>query len=312
MGQVTKEQIEKAREIDLLSYLEQYAPQELRHISGNTYCLKAHDSLKISNGKWYWWSRGIGGANALDYLVKVEGVSFTDAVKQLVGEAVIPPARVAPAHPTEHREVMLPQRSDTPFRVMAYLSSRGIDLQIIKHCLAEGLIYESLPYHSAVFTGRDDTGKTRYAAWRSTGEQRMMGDCSGSDKRYSFRIGDSQSNRVHFFEAAIDALSYATLLKRSGKDWTQESYVSLAGVASTSAQKLPLAAEHFLKSNPQIKTIYLHLDSDEAGRSAAKAIKKALEKDYIVLDVPPPKGKDYNDFLISKIEDERNRSDYGR
>lgn len=308
MSQVTKEQIEQARQIDLLTYLQRNAPHELKHISGNVYSLRSHDSLKISNGKWYWWSQRIGGSTALDYLVKVEGINFTDAVEQLVGEAITLPLKETPAPPTEHKELTLPQQSDTPFRVMAYLSSRGIDLQIVKYCLKEGLIYESMPYHSVVFTGRDETGKPRYASWRATGEQRMMGDCSGSDKRYSFRIGDSNSNSVHFFEAAIDALSYATLLKRSGKDWTKESCVSLAGVAVSSSQKLPLAAEHFLKNNPQVKTVYLHLDSDEAGRSAAKAIKNVLERDYVVLDVPPPKGKDYNDFLTSKIAEERNRS----
>ena len=30
------------------------------------YCTAEHDSLKISNGKWYWWSRGFGGYSALD------------------------------------------------------------------------------------------------------------------------------------------------------------------------------------------------------------------------------------------------------
>ncbi len=35
-------------------------------------------SLKISNGKWIWWSRGIGGRSALDYLIKVKGYSFLE------------------------------------------------------------------------------------------------------------------------------------------------------------------------------------------------------------------------------------------
>lgn len=74
MAYYTKEQIEQARQIDLLTYLQRYEPTELIHIRGDTYCTREHDSLKISNGKWYWWSRGFGGASALDYLMKVRGL----------------------------------------------------------------------------------------------------------------------------------------------------------------------------------------------------------------------------------------------
>lgn len=86
MSYVKPEQIEQARRIDLLSYLQMYQPNELVHVSGGTYCTRSHDSLKMSNGKWYWWSRGIGGKSALDYLVKVEGLAFTDAVERLTGD----------------------------------------------------------------------------------------------------------------------------------------------------------------------------------------------------------------------------------
>lgn len=74
MAYYTKEQIEQARQIDLLTYLQRYEPTELVHIRGDSYCTRGHDSLKISNGKWYWWSRGFGGASALDYLMKVRGL----------------------------------------------------------------------------------------------------------------------------------------------------------------------------------------------------------------------------------------------
>ena len=63
------EAIERARQVDLLTYLQTCEPQELVHVSGNVYCTKTHDSLRISNGKWCWFSRGIGGYSALDYLI---------------------------------------------------------------------------------------------------------------------------------------------------------------------------------------------------------------------------------------------------
>lgn len=46
-----QEEIEKAREVDLFTYLQACEPQELVHVSGNVYCTREHDSLRISNGK---------------------------------------------------------------------------------------------------------------------------------------------------------------------------------------------------------------------------------------------------------------------
>ena len=73
MPYLSKEQIAAAREMDLMTYLRRFEPQELVHIGGDTYATRTHDSLKISNGKWCWWSRNIGGTNALDYLTRVIG-----------------------------------------------------------------------------------------------------------------------------------------------------------------------------------------------------------------------------------------------
>ena len=39
------EAIERARQVDLLTYLQTCEPQELVHVSGNVYCTKTHDSL---------------------------------------------------------------------------------------------------------------------------------------------------------------------------------------------------------------------------------------------------------------------------
>ena len=83
MPRLNEEQMNRIRGIDLLTYLKECEPQELVHVSGNEYSTRTHDSLKISNGKWIWWSRGIGGVSALDYLIKVRGKPFKKAVKIL-------------------------------------------------------------------------------------------------------------------------------------------------------------------------------------------------------------------------------------
>lgn len=112
--------IEAARQIDLLSYLQAYEPGELVHVSGSTYCTREHDSLKISNGKWHWFSRGIGGRNALDYLVKVKEMPFPEAVSQLTGTPLRAyTAPKAPVMPKERR-LLLPDVDSSCDAVKAY------------------------------------------------------------------------------------------------------------------------------------------------------------------------------------------------
>ena len=83
---LSKETIQSAKSFDLLNYLQRYEPDELVHVAGNEYSTKSHGSLKISNGKWHWFSRGVGGTGALDYLIHVKGLRFSEAVMLLVGQ----------------------------------------------------------------------------------------------------------------------------------------------------------------------------------------------------------------------------------
>ena len=188
----------------------------------------------------------------------------------------------------------------------AYLMKRGIDKEIIDYCIGKGLLYEDRQYHNAVFVGRDESGKPKYAALRSTLGSSFRQDASGSDKRYSFRLlAREPTHTVHLFEAAIDVLSYATYLKCEGKDYKAANLLSLSGVYQPKKElaesRIPIALTTFLNAHPQIKTIYLHLDNDKAGRLCTAALKELLQKDYKIVDAPPPVGKDVNDFLMSYL-----------
>ena len=296
----------KAKQMDLYTYLKTYEPQELVHFGGSTYCTREHDSLKISNGKWYWFSRGIGGRSALDYLIKVKGMPFMEAVEVIVGRGVIPPP-AAPCTPKENKvkSLCLPEASRCVTHAVNYLAGRGIDCDLLDFCLSTGRLYESQKYHNVVFVGQDKYGKPRYANLRGIGTD-FKGEASGSDKRFSFSItavGDSDT--LHLFESAIDLLSYATLLKQEGVDWQTDHMVSLAGVYRPRAElresSMPMTLTQYLKDHPGIKKIVLRLDNDYAGRMAARALTVMLSDQYDVAYKPPPQGKDYNDFLCMRL-----------
>lgn len=307
MRYVEPEVVEQVRRIDLLTYLRTCEPQELVRISPNCYSTRTHDSLKISNGKWMWWSRRIGGYNALDYLVKVRGFSFLEAVETLAGMAAVTPAPKPVLHPKKEvpKKLHLPDRNASTDRVTAYLCGRGLDRAIVEGCVTNRLIYESLPYHNAVFVGYDRENKPRYASFRATNSSRIMGDCAGSDKHFSFRIVNQDSDSVHLFESAIDLLSYATQEKLAGRDWRRDNLVSLSGVylpkEKVEDSTVPLALAQFLSDRPGIRRIILHLDNDNAGRSASRALQAILSDRYEVVDELPMQGKDYNDMLCLRL-----------
>ena len=107
---VTKEEIEQARQLDLLSYLQRYRPDELVKVTRGVYSLRSHDSLKISNGKWFRWSNGVGGVSALDYLVKVEGMPFVETVRHLCECTKHWPFSKSMPKPKEPKPFSLPKR----------------------------------------------------------------------------------------------------------------------------------------------------------------------------------------------------------
>ena len=314
MPYIAPEVITEAKRMDLLTYLREYEPGELVKFSSNTYTTRTHDSLKISNGKWMWWSRGIGGKSALDHLIKVRGMDFVEAVQTIMGNGSVSFPTCENINSYEEQPLLLPEKSPTADVVFDYLFGRGIDFEIINYCLEQELIIESLPYHNAVFIGYDENKEPKYAAYRATNQSRIMGDCTGSKKQYSFRLTAENTGEVHLFECAIDLLSYATLMKLEGKDWRQLNLVSLAGVYSPKQKiedsKVPVTLGRLLEKDKTIRRIVLHLDNDIAGRKATKALQTILSDKYEVVDDPPQYGKDVNDFLCKRlgIKDKTERS----
>ncbi len=322
MAYVSPENVEKAREMDLLTYLENYESENLIRVSTGVYSIREHDSVKISNGMWYRWSSGIGGKSALDYLIKVREISLPEAVEMILGNVARQPPVYSKAEVKDKpKKLILPELAEHPDRVPHYLMyNRGIDGEIVDYCFDNGLIYESLPYHNAVFVGYDKGNIPRYAAFRASKDERIMGDCSGSSKEYSFRlIGNEKDNKIHIFECAIDLLSYATLLKIQGRNWKSFNLISLSGVYQPKKEieksKLPIAIKKYLDEHKQVNTVYLHLDKDKTGRLATLIFKTKLPVNIKVIDRPVPFGKDVNDYLLSlrtqnTVNNYKKRSDY--
>ena len=105
----TQEQIDRANQADLVSFLQSQGEQLTR--AGNEYRWKRHDSLTVRGNKWYRHSQSKGGA-PIDFVMEFFGKSFTEAVEMLTGEkgAAPPPDRPSPASLSDFR--LPPPNSD--------------------------------------------------------------------------------------------------------------------------------------------------------------------------------------------------------
>ena len=182
---------------------------------------------------------------------------------------------------------------DTEHITWLYLiKHRGIARDVVAHFAKAGLLYEDAEYHNAVFVGTDADGVPHHAHKRSANSygKAFRLNVEGSDPRYSFHyFGTDRS--LYVFEAPIDMLSFITLYP---ENWQRHSYVACCG---TSIQPVL----QMLEQVPQLDTILLCLDNDEAGHQASRRMQNQLEVRYSVERLIP-ENKDWNDDLTLNSE----------
>jgi len=322
MPKLSEEQIRQARSVDLLDYLRIHEPGNVRKSKGHTneYYMVEHDSLKMSNGKWFRHSTQQGGYSALDFLIKVRGVHFVDAVMSLTGGNVTIEYKATPyvPVPSSVNQPNLPKPFALPIpnrnndRVVAYLRGRGIGRDVIYRCIEAGILYES-DKHRCVFVGKDENGNARFACERGITDD-MKKDVSGSSKQYSFSLPPKEpdgqgGSALALYESPVDVLAHASIHEIGITSWDGHR-LSLGGVSSA-------ALHGFLERNPQITSIQLCLDNDKAGQDATDRIIKELVNDkrysHIKITVaPPPIGKDYADTVLAIKENTISKPTIGR
>ena len=302
MGKYQKN-IEAARRISVVQYLETYRPGELVRKTDREYCTRTHDSLVItpSNGKFHWFSHEIGGNNAIDYLTKVEGMDFVSAVR-LLNEMTPAPvslqlAKAISSKQNTPRKFELPTPDRNAEAATAYLRHRGISPKILRYCISSGILYQTSrgSYRNCIFVGKDENGVPRSAFQRGC-QGTFRGDISGSQKQYGFLIPaeTEDCDVVEIYEAPIDAMSGATLRQyKHDMPWRGVHYLALGGL-----NHQPI--DYFLAHHPAVKTAVLCFDRDQPGRNFTKTVvKKLTEKNLVAVDMPPAVGKDYNEYLLA-------------
>lgn len=318
MAKWRDDDIFRAKSADMKDFLGQHEGFTFR---SDGHCVQ-HDSLYIGkDNRWFWNSRTdnkgnkLHGNNAIDYICAVYNKSFDEAM-EFMGYTPTDKEHISVSSPkreyVQHipdvnieppKELALPEKAEDDKKAMAYLiKSRGIDANIVKELIDKKLIYQEKLHNNVVFVGMDEENNPKFACLRgtvTTASKPFRMDCTGSDKKYAFKLIGEERNSVFVFEAPIDALSKATIdniKTANSNEWKKHTYLALSGAATDKA------LEHYLSVNPEIKEIHFCLDNDETGRNCTKEyIEKYSKLSYSTFDDVTAYGKDINDELKELI-----------
>ena len=303
----TEEELAAAKRVDLCSVAESLGYTVKR--IGKYHTLKEMDSIRIyDRSHWFRWSRqhekGNNGGSQIDFLRVFAGMEVKEAVFWLLDFAGYRrnevPEKQKARLPREfvkkekRKEFVLPPYAGSNVNIIHYLENeRGISRAVIDYFIRKGDLYESKPYHNAVFVGKDAQGTPKFASMRGICDRQgrpFKCDVAGNDKHYGFCDRVDGSEKIVVFEAAIDLMSYQTLFPDD-----RANMVALGMLGDA-----PL--ETLLHERPEIRAVTFCLDNDGPGRRAAdELMEKYYGRGYEVDDFPAGAGcKDFNEWLVKQ------------
>jgi len=291
----TEEQKRQASEVDLTEFLRLKGEPLLQ--SGRELRLERNHSVTVRGSEWFDHAAEKGGG-PVSFLKEFYGMNYQEAVLALLDQDVSQfCAQVDTPEGKEKKDFVLPPANESNRRVFAYLlKNRHLDRDVLTTFVRLGLVYEDKGYHNAVFVGMDKDGTPHHAHKRSTNSQgksfRMT--VEGSDFRCAFNWPGS-SEHLLVFEAPIDMLSFLSMHHDS--NWGKHSYVALCGTSSQ-----PLLG--MLERRPNIQTVHLALDNDQAGQLATRRLAKVVREKGLTVNALVPVLKDWNEDLCSNFEQE--------
>ena len=294
----TDEQKQQANNVDLEDFLR--CKGERLERSGREKRLKSDKSITIRGNEWFDHSSETGGY-AIDFVQKFYGLSFPEAVIELIGEqsnTLTPAFKTYEKKKEPPKPFELPPKNSDMKRAFAYLSRhRCIDYSVLSFFAKQNLIYESKElskdtlkeYHNVIFVGYDENGVAKHGHKRSIYSEgkKFMQNLESSNPKHSFHyLGGS--NRLYVFEAPIDLLSFISIYKNS--DWQKHNYVALCGVSSQPILQL-------IESNPNLNHVVFCMDNDEAGQKASKRFEELFSEKNVTCSQIVPTAKDFNEDL---------------
>lgn len=289
----TPQEKETARNADIAEMLERQGERLKR--SGSEYEWgEGGERVTIRGNLWYHQYEQKGG-NAVSFVQKFMDKTYVEAMKFILGDGAgeIKQVESKQAKAKEKRPFEPPALAEEPRKAYAYLNvRRGIPKDVLVPFFKKKLIGETKKYANVAFMGYDIGGNLKHVNLRTTyANSTFKGNAPGCTPEYSFHYA-GQSEKLYLFEAPIDMLSFITM---KGDGWQEHSYAACCGVSDKVLFQM-------LKDNPNIKKVFLCLDNDWAGRVAEYRIAEKLKANGLEFNIKIPKGKDWNEDLLTTKE----------
>jgi hypothetical protein len=320
---VSADEKDRANNVNILDYLLSIG-EPLKSEGNNFYRHEDHDSLVVNSRKNYfsWNSKNVSG-NAVTYLMNVYNISFQHAVKKInedLGDLDISNFReLEPTYPSKFNYVV--KEVNSTKNVFKYLvDDRKIDPDLVHALIKTDLIKEDI-YKNVVFKWKEKgelIGANLQGTREIPEEKRMHADRPYFKKvlpttkeatNSGFSITRGYPDKLYFFEAPIDLLSYLSLNRTKLSNCR---LISMDGLKQqTILQMVKNTLKELKENGREIEAITLCVDNDPAGKEFIDKLQKyefqrkdgrSLSIDIDIPDLPIGQVKwDWNNELKAKV-----------
>lgn len=309
MTKYTDNQIKTARQTNIIDFVRSQGGQ-VKRVSGNTYIIDGHSSLKATDNKFSWWSCDISG-NAIDFGVAYYGMTPDQAIAALLSINNIPytptqPERFsfAPAATPAAKTVTAPDftYSDDYRRAKAYLcQTRRLPASLVQRQIDHGVLRQDAR-GNACFAVFDSAGNHIADDVTGTGVKRFK-QIKGSQGDNGFTAGNKKDpKQIVFTESSIDALSLAALATSRPIMGFAEQIGYLTPITSKSTLIISMLGlkinvlNHYATKYPDTNIVFA-TDNDDAGSKFIFDTLPAYTANRTCTVLRPIGQKDWNDIL---------------
>jgi hypothetical protein len=293
---VTNEEVRYAEKRDMVEVAESCG-YTFQKVGKNYVRSLEHDSLNINLSKntYHWYSKDEYG-NPINFIQKEKELSFKEAVKYL-NEAELSKAEIVEktteVYTYDEYNFVDKYRMNVSTKYLTEV--RGINQKLVKQLIQQNSIKQD-KRNNIVFIWKDYQNNITGAEKVGTGQTKFKGIEAGSDVQNSFNFELGVSNNIYIFESPIDAMSYASIHKKSG------TYVSMSGLKE---QAVAGAIYNYVKKHEGYpENVHLCVDNDDKGQEFANKYPDKISNQngqdiQIVRDMPHDitACKDWNDVL---------------
>ncbi|CDQ20898.1 toprim domain-containing protein [Halobacillus karajensis] len=288
---VSADQVEVARNVDLIDYLERKG--EPLKKEGRYYRHQVHDSLVIKDQLYAWNSRDEKGAGVINFAKMFYGMSFPEAVVDLNEQGYKIKENFQEQKPKEPYQYPSYYEVNDRTKAKDYLTKeRKIHPKIVNWLDSKGLIAQDR-LGNVVFKWKQQgeiVGADRQGTSPMKDGRMFKGIDRNSHGSAGFSVDIGKPSSIYLFESPIDALSYWSIKKEKLQN------TRLVSMSGLKRQTMIDEIKRMGKEGHKVKQITFCTDNDKAGREFAEKYHKLLTNRLSFIDIT--ESKDWNEELI--------------